>query len=113
MHRLLLYVSDEAVAGLGADDVRQEERVEHHPLAHQDHEPEHRAGLLQLQEREQVHPLVLRLLQEGVDPAVVPVCARKNKQNVKRLAKRSARVAPPPLPPTPPPPPPPPSSPTP
>lgn len=72
MHRLLLDVTHEPVAGLRADDVRQKESVEHHPLADENREPEDRAGLLQLQERQQMHPLVLRLLEEGVDPAVVP-----------------------------------------
>lgn len=72
MHSLLLDVPHEAVAGLGADEVRQEKCVEHDALAHHDEETEHGPRLLQLQEREQVHALVFSLFQEGVDPSVIP-----------------------------------------
>ena len=69
---LLLDVAHETVASLGADDVREEESVEHHALADEHHKTEDRARLLQLQECQKVHPLVLRLLQQGVDPTVIP-----------------------------------------
>ena len=41
-------------------------------LAEQDHAPEEEARLAQLQEGEEVHALILGLLQQSVDPAVVP-----------------------------------------
>ena len=76
MDSLLLDVAHEPVAGLGADEVREEERVEHHALAEEHHEAENGARLLQPQECQQVHPLVLRLLQQGVYPTVIPVRSR-------------------------------------
>lgn len=72
VHGLLLDVADEAVASLGADEVRQEEGVVHDPLGDHHRETEDGAGLLELEEGQQVHPLVLGLLQQRVDPPVVP-----------------------------------------
>jgi hypothetical protein len=42
-------------------------------LCNHDRSTEYRARIAQLQERQQVHPLVLGLLQQRVDPAVVAV----------------------------------------
>lgn len=83
VHSFLLDVADEAVAGLGADEVREEEGVVHDPLADHDRKAEHRAGLLELEKGQQVHPFVFGLLQKGVDPPVVPANRPPppNKQN--------------------------------
>ena len=53
----------------------QQEAAQWRHLRRNDGELEDAAGLAQLEEGEEVHPLVLRLLQQRVDPAVVAVHA--------------------------------------
>mmetsp|Transcript_20354 Transcript_20354/g.49185 ORF Transcript_20354/g.49185 Transcript_20354/m.49185 type:complete len:218 (-) Transcript_20354:300-953(-) len=77
VHRLLLEVADEAVARAGGDHVHQKERVHEDSLGADHAQPEHRPRLLELDEGEEVHPLVLRLLEQSVDPPVVAVHAAK------------------------------------
>ncbi len=59
------------MADLGVDEVCHEEDVEEHALDDQHRGAEERPGLLELEEGQQVDPLVLCLLQKGVDPPVV------------------------------------------
>mmetsp|Transcript_55326 Transcript_55326/g.135504 ORF Transcript_55326/g.135504 Transcript_55326/m.135504 type:complete len:349 (+) Transcript_55326:279-1325(+) len=73
VHGLLLEVPHEAVADVRVHEVGQEEGGHEEALRHHDGRPEHRPGLLQLDEGQQVHPLVLGLLEQRVDPPVVPV----------------------------------------
>lgn len=71
MHGLLLKVPDEAVANLGADEVCDKHGVEVDALRADDeylHEP---ARLAHLEEGQEVHALVVRLLEQRLDPAVV------------------------------------------
>mmetsp|Transcript_99798 Transcript_99798/g.237871 ORF Transcript_99798/g.237871 Transcript_99798/m.237871 type:complete len:236 (-) Transcript_99798:240-947(-) len=69
----LFQIPHEAVHGIWFDHVdgRQERRHENLRAHHQ--APCHKAGLEHLHANEQVHALVLRLLKQGVDPAVVPL----------------------------------------
>ena len=53
------------------DEVAEREAESEDHLAGDDGRPEERARVSQLEERHQVHPLVLSLLDEGVDPAMV------------------------------------------
>ena len=71
VHRLLLEVPHESVTRARGDHVGGEERVEEDALRAEDGESEPKPGLLEAHEREEVHALVLRLLEEGVDPPVV------------------------------------------
>eukprot|EP00331_Platyophrya_macrostoma_P005070 CAMPEP_0176422448 /NCGR_PEP_ID=MMETSP0127-20121128/9737_1 /TAXON_ID=938130 /ORGANISM="Platyophrya macrostoma, Strain WH" /LENGTH=192 /DNA_ID=CAMNT_0017803295 /DNA_START=280 /DNA_END=855 /DNA_ORIENTATION=- len=63
-HGLLLKVPDEAVHEARVGEVQNEEHGEHHALRHDDRPAEHNAGLADVHERQQVHALVLRLLQQ-------------------------------------------------
>lgn len=60
------------MARLGADEIGQEKRVEHDALADHHIEPKDGTGVLELEEGQQVHALILGLLQKGVDPTVIP-----------------------------------------
>mmetsp|Transcript_13356 Transcript_13356/g.42591 ORF Transcript_13356/g.42591 Transcript_13356/m.42591 type:complete len:279 (-) Transcript_13356:188-1024(-) len=68
---LLLEVAHEAVGSGGRGDVDEEVEVPEDSLGAEHGGAEDEAGLLHGQEGEQVHPLVLCLLQQGVDPAMV------------------------------------------
>ena len=92
VHGLLFDVAHEAVASLGADEVREEEGVVHDALADHDRKPEEWAGLLELKEGQQVHPLVLGLLEKGVDPAVVPVQRGKAFQQTHYVGKEGSKT---------------------
>mmetsp|Transcript_9913 Transcript_9913/g.11257 ORF Transcript_9913/g.11257 Transcript_9913/m.11257 type:complete len:224 (-) Transcript_9913:491-1162(-) len=70
-HGLLLKVPDEAVHEARVGEVQNEEHGEHHALRHDDRPAEHNAGLADVHERQQVHALVLRLLQQCVNPTVI------------------------------------------
>mmetsp|Transcript_16550 Transcript_16550/g.49345 ORF Transcript_16550/g.49345 Transcript_16550/m.49345 type:complete len:212 (+) Transcript_16550:4545-5180(+) len=71
LHCFLLQVADNRMAELGCDKVGHKEHVEVQPLCQQHRRAELPVWLAQLQERQQVHALVLRLLQERRDPALV------------------------------------------
>mmetsp|Transcript_34096 Transcript_34096/g.88482 ORF Transcript_34096/g.88482 Transcript_34096/m.88482 type:complete len:306 (-) Transcript_34096:283-1200(-) len=71
LHSLLFEVTHSRVACLGEEDVQEHVRIEHDALPKKHHSTEKGARLAHLEERQQVHALVLRLLQQGVDPAVV------------------------------------------
>jgi hypothetical protein len=71
VHGLLLEVPDEAVDDLGGDEVGDEEAVEEDALRADDHGLHKPAGLAHLHKGEKVHALVVALLEEGLDPAVV------------------------------------------
>lgn len=72
-HGLLLEVADEAVAGARGHEVGEEHAVEEDALGAEDHEFHEPAGLGHLEECEEVHALVVGLLQQRLDPAVVPL----------------------------------------
>jgi hypothetical protein len=65
-----LQISDESVAEVRRDHVGEGEAGGEDPLCEDDACPEERAGPPQLQEGHQVHPLILCLLQQRVDPAL-------------------------------------------
>lgn len=71
MHRRLLEVAHEAVHGLGVDNVRGDEEGRHHHLSSDDEEARGKVRLKHVKTHEQVHALVLRLLEEREDPAVI------------------------------------------
>jgi hypothetical protein len=68
---LLLEVADESVGDPGRDKVADEDGVEENALRAEDHCLHEPSGLAHLHKGEKVHSLVVRLLQEGLDPAVV------------------------------------------
>ena len=69
--RLLLQVPDEAMTDLWRQEVGQEHAVVEDPLGSEDHEFHEPARLGHLHEGEQMHSLIVCLLQERLDPAVV------------------------------------------
>ena len=71
MHGLFFEIADEPMAGRGSDHVGQKVRVEEDALGQSDNQSVNDSRISQLQEEEQVHALVLCLLKQVVDPAVV------------------------------------------
>ena len=67
---LLFQVTHEPVAEGRGQQVAEGEAKGEDPLGGEHGQPEELAGVPQLQEDHEVHPLVLCLLQEGVDPAL-------------------------------------------
>mmetsp|Transcript_7660 Transcript_7660/g.28841 ORF Transcript_7660/g.28841 Transcript_7660/m.28841 type:complete len:319 (+) Transcript_7660:287-1243(+) len=67
----LLEVPNKAVHRSGLDEVRGDQHGRHDDLRRDDQRAGHPAGVEHLQADQQVHALVLGLLQEGVDEAVV------------------------------------------
>jgi hypothetical protein len=70
-HRLLLEIADDAVRGPGARQIEREESQVEDPLDGEDHEALERGRLRHLDEGHEVHPLILRLVHQGADPALV------------------------------------------
>jgi len=65
---LLLKVADESVAGLGRDEIGEEERVEEDALGAEQHEAHEDAGTAERQERQKMHAFVESFLKERLDP---------------------------------------------
>ena len=70
---LLLQIPDEPVTKLWAYEVSRRKSRREYVLTDDDRGPENRARVLQLQKGHQMHPLVLGLLQQGVNPSVIPL----------------------------------------
>mmetsp|Transcript_1575 Transcript_1575/g.2183 ORF Transcript_1575/g.2183 Transcript_1575/m.2183 type:complete len:252 (-) Transcript_1575:39-794(-) len=68
---LLLEVANVAMAGRWSDHICQEVGIEEEALAESDEQSVEDSRIPELQEEEKVHALVLSLLQQVVDPAVV------------------------------------------
>ena len=71
VNSLLLEVANEAVANLGGEEVRDEHGVVEDALGTEDDESHEPARLVHLEEGEEMHSLVVGLLEEGLDPALV------------------------------------------
>lgn len=65
---LLLKVPDETVNGTRAEEVGEEQSVTPNTLRSEHHEAHKRPWTLHLQEHQQVHTLVVALLEQGFDP---------------------------------------------
>ena len=61
------------VADWRMDQVCEEEEVHENALGDDNRHPENLARLPELEEGQQMHSLILRFLQQRVDPAVVPI----------------------------------------
>ena len=61
-------------------------------LAQQDQTPEDRPRLLQRQEGQQVHALILRLLQQSMHPAVVPPAQQAQDIGLELVVQFACRV---------------------
>ena len=68
---LFLKVADEAVADLGRNEVRNEHGVIEDALGTEHDESHEPAGLVHLEEGQEMHSLVVRLLEKRLDPALV------------------------------------------
>mmetsp|Transcript_34099 Transcript_34099/g.106757 ORF Transcript_34099/g.106757 Transcript_34099/m.106757 type:complete len:230 (+) Transcript_34099:298-987(+) len=77
---LLLEVPDKAMTKARAGDVGDKEEVHKDPLGSNDGCAESVAGLLELDKREQVHALVLSLLEQRVDPSMITIHATKRSE---------------------------------
>ncbi|CRJ86145.1 hypothetical protein BN1723_000082 [Verticillium longisporum] len=77
VHGLLLEVADEAMRDLGRDEIRQEHAVEEDALGTDEHDLHEPARLRHLHKGQQVHALIVRLLEQRLDPAVVALHATK------------------------------------
>mmetsp|Transcript_16146 Transcript_16146/g.36928 ORF Transcript_16146/g.36928 Transcript_16146/m.36928 type:complete len:261 (+) Transcript_16146:647-1429(+) len=71
LNGFLFKITDESVANLGIDHVREKEEVHEDSLGSQDRPSEDRAGLFDGDKGEQMHPLILSLLQKRVNPAMI------------------------------------------
>ena len=71
MNGFLLQVSNKAVACLRRDEIRDEHGVVEYPLGGEDQESHHPTWPIQLQECEEMHSLIIRLLQQRFDPTLV------------------------------------------
>lgn len=71
IHRGLLQIAHKPVHGLGVNDVHGHQGWSHDSLCRHNHKASEPRGLKLLQTQQQVHTLVLRLLQQGGDPAIV------------------------------------------
>ncbi len=58
---------------VGAEQVGQGEHSGEDPLGNNHGIPKKRSWVSQLHERHQVHPLIFSLLQQGMDPSVIPL----------------------------------------
>lgn len=67
----LLEISDEAVAGSWRDEIRQEHAIKKDALGTEDHHAHEPAGLGHLEERKQMHALVISLFKQRLDPAMI------------------------------------------
>ncbi len=67
-HGLLLDVPNQPMAKLGTDYIGEEEQVVEDRLCSNDGAAEDHAGVLELNEGQEVHPLILGLFEEGMDP---------------------------------------------
>mmetsp|Transcript_114110 Transcript_114110/g.329608 ORF Transcript_114110/g.329608 Transcript_114110/m.329608 type:complete len:308 (-) Transcript_114110:281-1204(-) len=76
----LLQVPHEAVDGLGVHNVERCEEWRHQALGSEHQGAGHEIGLEHAHANQQVHPLVLRLLQQRVDPAEVTAQAPQGAQ---------------------------------
>lgn len=85
-------IADEAMAGAWRDEVRDEEGVEPYTLRAEHHETHEPARLSHLEECEQMHALVVRLLEQRLDPAIVALHAAHRVQMAKH-ASDHARYA--------------------
>lgn len=61
------------MAGAGGDEVRDEHGVEEDALRAEDHDFHEPAWFGHLEEREEVHALVIRFLQQRFNPPVIPL----------------------------------------
>eukprot|EP00960_Hanusia_phi_P009095 262805-Hanusia_phi.AAC.1 len=86
---LLLEVAYKAMAEARTGYVGDEEEVHEDPLGGNDGRAESVAGLLELDEREQVHALVLGLLEQRVDPSVVAIHAAQRAEMTKHPRRHS------------------------
>lgn len=71
VNSLFLKVADEAVANLGREEVRDEHGVVEDALSTKNDKSHKPAGLVHLKEGEEMHSLVVRLLEKRLDPALV------------------------------------------
>ena len=71
VHGLLLKVADVAMARRGHQHIREEVRIEEHSLADCNTKSVQDSWVSKLEEKEQVHALVLCLLQQVMNPAMV------------------------------------------
>lgn len=71
VNSLFLKVADEAVANLGREEVRDEHGVVEDTLSTEHDESHEPAGLVHFEEGEEMHSLVVRLLEKGLDPALI------------------------------------------
>jgi len=86
MDGLLLKISDKSVNNLGGDEVRDEKTVEEDALSSNDHHLHEPARLAHLHECQEVHPLVVALLEECLDPTVVSLHASKTSEVAQHAA---------------------------
>lgn len=71
VNSLFLEVADKAVANLGREEVRDEHGVVEDTLSTEHDESHEPAGLVHFEKGEEVHSLVVGLLEERLDPALV------------------------------------------
>lgn len=77
MDGLLFKISDKSVDNLGGDEVGDEKTVEEDALGSNDHHLHEPTRLAHLHECQEVHPLVVALLEERLDPTIVSLHASK------------------------------------
>lgn len=71
MDSLFLKVTNKSMDNLGRDKVRDEQAVEENTLSTYDHHLHEPTRLAHLHERQEMHSLVVTLLEKCLDPAVV------------------------------------------